>query len=111
MPRMIIPDVNLLLYAEIDAFPKWWERTLSGRQMGGIPAGSLFGLVRIAANRRVFVEPLTSRTRSIECVHGQNARASASLPLGQQPRDRVRRSASPGNLTSDAQFAAHAIEH
>lgn len=62
---MIVPDVNLLLYAEIDCFPhhlaarKWWEKLLSGDRAVGIAPVCLFGFLRIGTNRRVFDEPLS----------------------------------------------------
>jgi toxin-antitoxin system PIN domain toxin len=117
---MIVPDINLLLYAEIDAFPehaaarKWWERTLSGREMVGIPAVSLFGFVRIATNRRVFAEPVAvgdaiERVRAwLECpgvsflAPGPNYLEIAFRLLSAL--------GAAGNLTSDVQLAAHAIE-
>jgi uncharacterized protein len=61
---VIVPDVNLLLYAEIDAFPdhvrarQWWEELLNGDRQIGIAAVAMFGFVRISTNRRVFTNPL-----------------------------------------------------
>lgn len=56
--------MNLLLCAEIDAYPQrvqtrlWWEETLSGDVIVGLPAITLFGFIRIATSRRVFEDPL-----------------------------------------------------
>ncbi|HWP37360.1 MAG TPA: TA system VapC family ribonuclease toxin [Gemmatimonadales bacterium] len=61
---MIVPDVNLLLYAEIDAFPqhararRWWEGVMNGERQVGIAPVALFGFLRLATNRRVLTEPL-----------------------------------------------------
>ena len=61
---MIVPDLNLLLYAEIDAFPQhvaaraWWEDALNGDRQIGIAPVCLFGFLRIGTSRRVFSEPL-----------------------------------------------------
>lgn len=58
---MIVPDVTLLLYAEIDSFPhhtaarKWWEKLLSGDRAVGIAPVCLFGFLRVGTNRRVFL--------------------------------------------------------
>ena len=57
---MVIPDVNLLLYAHVSGFrqhrpaKKWWEALLAGRQEVGIASPALFGFVRLATNRRGF---------------------------------------------------------
>jgi hypothetical protein len=56
---MIIPDVNLLLYANIIGFPEhqkaraWWEAALNGDREIGLAAPVLFGFIRIATNPRV----------------------------------------------------------
>lgn len=61
---MIIPDVNLLLYAVIDSFPQhhsakvWWRESLDGTHSVGLVAPVVFGFVRIATNRRVFDNPM-----------------------------------------------------
>ena len=61
---MIVPDVNVLLYAEIAAFPehakakRWWEKLLGGSEEVGLPLPALFGFVRITTNPRVFTPAL-----------------------------------------------------
>ncbi len=118
---MIVPDVNLLLYAEIDAYPqhegarRWLEETLSGDTLVGIPSVSLFGFVRIATNRRVFVDPLSPE--------GALARVDAWLAcpnvtfLVPGPRHLaiafglLRSLGTGANLTTDVQVAALAIEN
>jgi predicted nucleic acid-binding protein len=61
---VIIPDLNLLLYAEIDAHPlhraarRWWEGALSGDRQVGLAPVCLFGFLRVSTNRRVFTAPL-----------------------------------------------------
>lgn len=61
---MIVPDVNLLLYAHVTAFPehararKWWEGALNGGREVGLAGPALFGFVRLATHPRVFDEPL-----------------------------------------------------
>ncbi len=62
---MIVPDVNLLLYAEIDAFPqheaarRWWEQVMNGERQVGIATACLFAFIRLATNRRVLTDPLS----------------------------------------------------
>ena len=118
---MIVPDVNLLLYAEIDAFEqhaaarRWWEDALAGELQIGLASVVLFGFLRIGTNRRVFTEPLP--------VDEAIARARAWLDQPNVsflvPGTRhleiafglLSRLGTGANLTTDVQIAAHAIEH
>jgi toxin-antitoxin system PIN domain toxin len=118
---MIVPDVNLMLYAEIDAYPQheaarsWWEDTLSSERRVGLPAVALFGFLRIATNRRVFDEPL-SLNDAVARVETWLSRSNVTF-LGPGPRhletafQLLRVLGTGGNLTTDVQLAAHAIEN
>lgn len=118
---MIIPDLNLLLYAEIAAFPehaaarKWWEAALRGSEDVALTMLTMFGFVRISTNPKAFDPPLA--------VDAAIDRVNAWL---EQPNTRVllpgprhleiafqllRDLGAAGNLTTDAQLAAFAIEH
>lgn len=117
---MIIPDVNLLLYAELAAFHEhraaraWWETVLSEPEEVGLTSPALFGFLRIVTNPRVFTPPLP--------VRDALARASAWLArpnvrmLVPGPRhleiafDLLSGLGTAGNLTTDVQLAAFAIE-
>lgn len=118
---MIVPDVNLLLYAEIDAFPQhaaargWWEEVMNGDRQVGIAPVCLFGFLRVATNRRVLVEPLpigdaiTRVQRWLEQPH-----VVFLLPGSRhlQTAFRLLRSlGTGGDLTTDVQIAAHAAEY
>jgi toxin-antitoxin system PIN domain toxin len=118
---VIIPDVNLLLYAHIAAFPqhaaarKWWEATLSGRTEVGLAAVSVFGFLRIGTNRRVFSPPL-SVEEALAIVRGWLARPGVRvLPAGPRHLElafqQLEQLGTAGNLTTDAQLAALSIEH
>ena len=54
---MIIPDLNLLLYAEVHAFAvhaiarRWWEGALNGSRQVGLAPVVVFGFIRIATER------------------------------------------------------------
>lgn len=118
---MVVPDVNLLLYAHVSAFrqhraaKKWWETLLAGREEVGITSPALFGFIRLATNRRVLDPPME--------VDGALERVEAWLSRAQvrflQPGPRhleiavrlLRALGAAGNLTTDAQLAALAIEH
>ena len=117
---MIIPDVNLLLYAEIDAYAmhdrarRWWEDTLSSDVSVGLAPVCIYGFVRIATNRRVFVEPLTADD-AIGRVEMWLQRSTVSLLVAGaahlETAFRLLRQLGTGaNLTTDVQIAAHALE-
>lgn len=61
---MIIPDINLLLYAVITGFPQhrrahaWWQDTVNGHTRIGLTYPALFGFLRIATSARVLAAPL-----------------------------------------------------
>ena len=118
---MIVPDVNLLLYAHIDAFGEhaqaraWWEQLLNGKQEVGIGAPVLFGFVRLATNRRVLIDPMSveDALAAVEsCLRRRHVRI-----LNPGPRHLeiafglLRRLGTAANLTTDVQIAALAIEY
>jgi hypothetical protein len=118
---VIVPDVNLLLYAEIDAFDghrrarKWWEALLGSDRQVGLAAPTVFGFLRIATNRRVFDAPLAVDD-ALGRVHEWLEQPNATFLV---PGTRhleiafglVSRLGTAANLTTDVQLAAHAIEH
>jgi uncharacterized protein len=118
---MIVPDVNLLLYAEIDAHPlhqrarRFWEDALNGSRPIGIAPACLFGFLRIATNRRVFTDPLPVEA-AIDRARVWLARPHVVfLAAGTRHLDIAFRLlgalGAGGNLTTDVQIAAHAVEH
>ena len=62
---MIIPDINVLLYACDSGSPfharaaEWWQSCLSGTEPVGLLPVVMFGFVRIATNGRAFLHPMT----------------------------------------------------
>lgn len=117
---MIVPDVNLLLYAEVDAYPvhagarQWWENALEGERQIGLAPVCIFGFLRIGTHRRVFTEPL-SVDDAVERVRRWLERPNVTvLTPGsrhlQIALDLLRRLGTGGNLTTDVQIAAHALE-
>jgi len=117
---LIVPDVNLLLHAEIDVHPqhgtarKWWEDALSDTRTVGLAPVCIFGFVRIATNRRVFTDPL-SVGDAVGRVEAWLARSNVTVLV---PGSRhleisfrlLRELGAAANLTTDVQIAAHAIE-
>ncbi len=118
---MIVPDVNLLLYAQVTAFPqhararRWWEGLMNGVEEVGVSAPALFGFVRVVSNPRALDRPLR--------IEDALARVDAWLERPHvhfvQPGPRhleiafrlLRHVGAGANLTTDAQLAAFAIEH
>jgi len=61
---VIVPDLNLLLYAHNDGAPyhddarRWWEASVNGSERVGVPWAVATGFVRLM-NPRVLVDPAT----------------------------------------------------
>jgi toxin-antitoxin system PIN domain toxin len=118
---VILPDVNLLLYAVDAEAPRhqqarrWLEKILSGTEEVGFAWAVVLGFVRISTNPSVFEEPLHA-ARAFGYVEEWLARSVAlTLSPGSGHivlmRDLLERLGIAGNLTSDAHLAALAIEH
>lgn len=121
MARVIVPDVNLLLYASVTAFEQhpaarsWWEQTLSDVEPMGLTAPAALGFVRIATHRRVLTDPmpLSDARRTVQgwlnqpCVRFLRP---GSLHLS-EVLDLLESVGTAGNLTTDAQIAVTAGEH
>lgn len=118
---MIIPDVNLLLYAHVAAFPehakarRWWETALNAAENVGIALPALFGFLRLATSPRVFEQPVPVEraTSTIEqWIERPNVRLLVPGPRHLEIAfDLVKQLGTAGNLTTDIQLAALAIEH
>ncbi len=117
---MIIPDVNLLLYANIASFPehvaarRWWEGLLNGDREVGMASVAIFGFLRIASNPRVFERPLAvdaALGRVEAWLEQGNARLLTPGPRHLEIAFRIlRETGAAANLTTDVQLAALAIE-
>jgi len=118
---MIIPDTNLLLYAyDLDCAQHrkakgWWEDCLSGSESLGIPPVVIFGFARVATHGRVLRNPMTVSEASVHirswleqpCVSVLNTSPGhmhAVLTL-------LETVGTGGNLLTDAQIAAMALDH
>ena len=118
---MIVPDLNLLMYAEIDAFSQhirareWFEGVMNGERQVGIAPVVLFGFIRLATNRRVLIDPLPIQD-AIERVQRwlQQPHVVLLIP-GIHHLETAFRLLSGlgtgGNLTTDVQIGAHAVEY
>lgn len=118
---MILPDVNLLVYAYNTADPRhdqargWWEEVVNASVPVGLPWVTAAGFIRLMTHPRLLERPLTppEATRRVRAwleapsvTIIQPGRRFAELFLGFL--DTV---GTAGNLTTDAQLAALAVEH
>lgn len=118
---MIIPDINLLLYAVITGFPRhrgaheWLSAALNGPDRIALTGPSIFGFLRLSTNPRVLTAPLPV-DRAIGYLQAWLDRPNVDL-LHPGPRhleiafELLTAIGTAGNLTTDVQLAAYAIEH
>lgn len=118
---MIIPDINLLVYAYNSEAPHheqaraWWEALLSAPRPVGLAWAVMLGYLRLMTSRSVRIEPFMPAeaighirswlTRPQVVVLGPGAR---HLDLIEGLMDAAHAS---GQLTTDVHLAALAIEH
>jgi len=117
---VIIPDINLLVYAYNTDAPhheearEWWEGCLSERQTVGIPWVVSLGFVRIMTSRVVLTDPVDP-VEALAHVRSWLERPQAHV-LVPGPRhlviltDVMASARASGRLTTDAHLAAIAIE-
>ncbi|MPY87203.1 MAG: PIN domain-containing protein [Luteitalea sp.] len=117
---MIIPDVNLLLYATITGFPQhqrahaWWERTINSSTQVGLTSPALFAFLRLSTNARILEAPMAVND-AVGHVRDWLAQPNVQLLLP-GPRhldiafELLEQVGTAGNLTTDVQLAAYAIE-
>ena len=117
---MILPDVNVLLYAfrqDADRHPdyhQWLEQIVNDEAPFGVSPQTLASLVRISTHRGIYVNP----SRLDEAMDFCEAILAAPNCAVVQPRERhwsiftdlCRQARVKGNLVQDAWFAALAIE-
>lgn len=118
---MIVPDINLLVYAYNRQAPHhakaktWWEGLLNGSEPVGMPWAASCGFIRLMTHPSVLDPPLGPG----EAV--RHVRAWLERPLVEilEPGPRhleilerlLRAVGVAGNLTTDAHLAAIAIEY
>jgi toxin-antitoxin system PIN domain toxin len=118
---MILPDINLLLYAYDSDSPfhgkaaAWWQGCLSGAEPVLLPDVVAFGFIRVSTNARAFHHPLAA-AEAASHVRSWLRQEVVSIP--ETAPDNVERVlglleslGTAGNLVTDAQIAAVAIEH
>ena len=119
---MLLPDVNVLIYAHrADSSPdhpryaEWLTRMATGVEPFALSLPVLVGFVRIVTNARIFGPPSTldqAFAFLAELSARPNARLVAPGPDHMEIFERVcRDSRATGKLVADAHHAAVAIEH
>jgi toxin-antitoxin system PIN domain toxin len=118
---MIIPDINLLVYAYNTEDPshaqakRWWEELLNGTDPIGLPWVTISGFLRLVTHPRVLVDPMsvgqaTEQVRAwLDCpsvLTVEPGKKFSAIFLGL-----LDEAGTAGNLTTDAYLAALAIEH
>ena len=118
---MIVPDINLLLYAYNSYSPQhsaaltWWEGALNGEELIGLPNEVAFGFIRIATHARLGQASVPlQRARAV--VEGWLAQPNLQV-LAPAPdhfarvMDLLTIAAASGAVVSDAVLAAYAMAH
>jgi len=118
---VILPDLNLLLYAYNPHIPQygaarlWWEGAMNGDELIGIPLEIAFGFVRIATNPRLGAArvALVDARRVVE--EWMDLPQVRTLVPGALHFNRVMElmtvAMAAGPVLCDAILAAYAIEH
>ena len=118
---MIVPDLNLLIYAYNNGVPfylparRWWEDLLNGSEPVGVPLVVTVGFVRVSTLPNVLSRPF-SPDRALDTVEEWFRLPHVSpLEPGGEHLPLMRRALAAvgagGNLVNDAHVAALAIEH
>ena len=118
---MILPDVNLLVYAYSRGAPQheearaWWEGLLGSGEPVGVPWAVSCGFIRLMTHPAVLVTPLEPR-KAVSHVAAWLERPNVeALDPGPRHLEILARLLGAlgvaGNLTTDAHLAALAIEH
>jgi uncharacterized protein len=118
---MIIPDANLLLYAYDSESPfhksaaRWWAGLLSRVEPVGLCPVVVFAFLRLSTHGKVFDHPLTVIEASqfvASWLARPNVRLLVAGPGHVEAVCRLLTKASTaGNLVTDAQIAALALEY
>ena len=118
---MLVPDVNLLVYAYNSDAPehvqarKWWERAMSDIRPVGLPWLVSLGYLRVMTSRRILARPLTAAEALAHIRSWLEQPQTQVIEPGPRHLDLLESLATAaritGELTTDLHLAALAIEH
>ncbi|MEX2044914.1 MAG: type II toxin-antitoxin system VapC family toxin [Opitutus sp.] len=118
---MILPDANLLLYAYDAESPfhraaaKWWAGLLSANEPVGLCPVVVFAFLRLSTHPKVFERPL-SAVEASQRIASWLARPNVRLLVAgpnhvETVCQLLAEAGTGGNLVTDAQIAALAMEY
>jgi toxin-antitoxin system PIN domain toxin len=117
---VIVPDINLLIYSYHRRAPqherakRWWERSLNGTELIGLPHEIMLGFVRIATNPRLGPAAVSlEKAEGVVSVWLKSPSVRILTPRQTHTQDvlqLMRSSQSVGPLASDASLAVYAIQ-
>ena len=118
---MLIPDVNILVYAYDMDSPQhklartWWQTTLTQPRPVGMPWATSLGFIRVATNRHILTNPLSVQEAVGRVRRWLDHPRVRIVSPGERHGEILFRLltdlGTAGNLTSDAHLAALAIEY
>ena len=118
---MILPDLNLLLYAYNPHVPQhtvscsWWENALNGDELIGLPHEILFGFIRIATNKKLGAASVSMEKAKATVDVWINLSQSSILLPDPAHYERVLKlmidAQATGAILSDAILASYAIHN
>lgn len=118
---MILPDLNLLLYAYNAHLPQhaaahqWWTSVIDGDELIGFPYEITFGFVRIATHQRLgfaAIDLKTARSTVESWLDLPQARILTPSPNHWRIiLDLMESAQASGTVLSDAVLAGYAIEN
>lgn len=118
---MIVPDVNLLVYAYDETNPQhekarqWWENVLSGAEPVGIPWVVVLGFTRILTHPQICANPLAADEVRRVVSEWMGLPHVRVIQLSNQALelffDLLEEAGMGGNLATDALIALHSREH
>ena len=118
---MILPDLNILLYAYNPHMPQhatahqWWEKMVNGDELIGLPLEVAFGFIRVATNPRLGASrvALTDARHLVESwlELSQVRLLTPGASHFTRVMDLMAAAMAAGPILSDAILAAYAIEH
>lgn len=118
---MILPDLNLLLYAYNPYVPQhaaahqWWTSVVNDDELIGLPYEITFGFVRIATNQRLgtaAIDLKTARSTVESWLDLPQVRILTPSPNHwRNVLDLMESAQASGAVFSDAVIAGYAIDH